>query len=169
MTAQRAWVATRKGLFERARRDGRWSIEHLSFPGDPVSAVLAPDPQVAGRPISILFCFEGEHPWKFMPSYQEIANLSFAERYARLRDPAFRARLLSEQDPNDQGFSLLYKNPALWDFTYPAGNPINYTPDPNNSVAKIAAREGRSPWEVAYDLLLADNGQIGRASCRERV
>ena len=126
---------------------------------DAAKAGLKLIPQVAGRPISILFCFEGEHPWKFMPSYQEIAELPFDARYARLRDPAFRARLLSEQDPNDQGFSLLYKNPALWDFTYPAGSPINYTPDPNNSVAKIAAREGRSPWEVAYDLLLTDNGQ----------
>ncbi|MCC6707171.1 MAG: amidohydrolase family protein [Gammaproteobacteria bacterium] len=126
---------------------------------DAAQAGLTLIPQVAGRPISILFCFEGEHPWKFMPSYQEIADLPFDARYARLRDPAFRARLLAEQDPNDQGFSLLYKNPALWDFTYPAGSPINYTPDPTNSVAKIAAREGRSPWEVAYDLLLADNGQ----------
>jgi len=116
-------------------------------------------PQVSGRPISILFCFEGEHPWKFMPSYQAIADLPFAERYARLRDPAFRAQLLSEQDPNEQGFSMLYKNPALWDFTYPAGNPINYIPDPDNSIAKIAAREGRSPWAVAYDLLLEDGGQ----------
>jgi N-acyl-D-amino-acid deacylase len=126
---------------------------------DAAKAGLTLIPQVAGRPISILFCFEGEHPWKFMPSYQEIADLPFDARYAKLRDPAFRARLLAEQDPNDQGFSLLYKNPVLWDFTYPAGSPINYTPDPNNSVAKIAAREGRSPWEVAYDLLLADNGQ----------
>ena len=126
---------------------------------DAAQAGLTLIPQVAGRPISILFCFEGEHPWKFMPSYQEIADLPFDARYARLRDPAFRARLLAEQDPNDQGFSLLYKNPALWDFTYPAGSPINYTPDPTSSVAKIAAREGRSPWEVAYDLLLADNGQ----------
>ena len=126
---------------------------------DAAKAGLKIIPQVAGRPVSILFCFEGEHPWKFMPSYQEIANLPFAERYARLRDPAFKARLLSEQDPNEQGFSLLYKNPSIWDFTYPAGSPINYTPDPANSIAKIARRENRSPWEVAYDLLLADNGQ----------
>ncbi|MBX9608482.1 MAG: amidohydrolase family protein [Gammaproteobacteria bacterium] len=126
---------------------------------DAAKAGLKIIPQVAGRPVSILFCFEGEHPWKFMPSYQEIANLPFDERYARLRDPAFKARLLSEQDPNEQGFSLLYKNPSIWDFTYPAGSPINYTPDPANSIAKIARRENRSPWEVAYDLLLADNGQ----------
>ena len=126
---------------------------------DAAAAGLTLIPQVAGRPISILFCFEGEHPWRFMPSYQPIADLPFAERYARLRDPAFKAQLLREQDPNEQGFSLLYKNPQLWDFTYPAGKPINYMPDPNTSIAKIAAHEGRSPWAVAYDLLLADNGQ----------
>lgn len=115
-------------------------------------------PQVSGRPISILFSMAGEHPWKFMPSYQAIAKLPPAERIAKMAAPEMRARLLAEQDPNDTGFSLLYKNPTLWEMTYPGGNPINYTPDPNNSIAKIAQREGRSPWEVAYDLMLENDG-----------
>jgi len=115
-------------------------------------------PQVAGRPISILFSMAGEHPWKFMPSYAEIADLAPAERVARMAEPAMRDRLLAEKDPNDTGFSLLYKSPSLWDLTYPGGNPINYTPDPDNSIARIAAREGRSPWAVAYDLMLEHNG-----------
>ncbi len=49
--SDRAWVSTRKGLFELRRRDRRWSIERLSFPGDPVSAVLAPDPRAPARPM----------------------------------------------------------------------------------------------------------------------
>ena len=145
-------------LVQQLGDSGQWRRQ-LAACDDAAQAGLTIIPQVSGRPISILFCFEGEHPWKFMPSYQAIANLPFAERYSRLRDPAFRAQLLSEQDPNDQGFSMLYKNPALWDYTFPAGSPINYTPDPDNSIAKIAAREGRSPWAVAYDLLLEDSGQ----------
>ncbi|MEQ8493840.1 MAG: amidohydrolase family protein, partial [Gammaproteobacteria bacterium] len=116
-------------------------------------------PQVAGRPISILFSFEGEHPWRFMPSYQAIADKPFAERYAALSDPAMRARLLAEEDPNDTGFSLIYKNPTLWDYTYVAGDPIDYTPPDDLSVAAIARRRGESPWATAYDLLLENEGR----------
>lgn len=115
-------------------------------------------PQVAGRPVPILFCMAGEHPWRFMPSYAEIAHLPASERVRRMADPAMRARLLAEEDPHDAGFSLLYKNPTLWETTYPAGDPMCYLPDASNSIASIAAREGRSPWEVAYDMLLENEG-----------
>jgi N-acyl-D-aspartate/D-glutamate deacylase len=116
-------------------------------------------PQVAGRPISILFSFEGEHPWRFMPSYQALSELPFAERYAALANPAVRARLLAEQDPNDTGFSMLYKSPTLWQHTYTTGSPIDYTPPHEASIAEIARRSGKSPWEIAYDLLLGNGGR----------
>lgn len=42
----RAWVATRKGLFELGRGSGpHWRIERVSFLGEPVSSVLPPDAQ----------------------------------------------------------------------------------------------------------------------------
>lgn len=116
-------------------------------------------PQVAGRPISILFSFEGEHPWRFMPSYQEIADLPFEARYAALADPAMRRRLLAEQDPNDTGFSLIYKNPLLWKNTFITGESIDYTPPRENSIDAIARARGDDPWATAYDALLADNGR----------
>jgi hypothetical protein len=40
----RAWVATRKGLFELTRRAGLWAIGRTSFLGEPVSMVLPPGP-----------------------------------------------------------------------------------------------------------------------------
>ena len=42
MMEQRAWVATRKGLFELRRRNGGWAIERVSFLGEPVTMVLPP-------------------------------------------------------------------------------------------------------------------------------
>lgn len=49
----RAWVATRKGLFELRRAPaGSWRIERVSFLGEPVSAVLPPDAQ--GRMLAAL-------------------------------------------------------------------------------------------------------------------
>ena len=38
----RAWVATRKGLFEMQCRAGAWHIANISFLGEPVSMVLPP-------------------------------------------------------------------------------------------------------------------------------
>ena len=38
----RAWLATRKGLFELRQRSGRWQIGPPSFLGEPVSMVLPP-------------------------------------------------------------------------------------------------------------------------------
>jgi hypothetical protein len=48
----RAWVATRKGLFELRRRERRWHIERTSFLGEPVSMLLPP--QGDGRMLAAL-------------------------------------------------------------------------------------------------------------------
>ena len=52
MEQQRAWVATRKGLFELCRRDGGWAIGRVSFLGEPVSMMLPPQP--SGRMLAAL-------------------------------------------------------------------------------------------------------------------
>ncbi len=39
----RAWVATRKGLFELRCRAGQWQIERVSFLGEPVTMLLPPE------------------------------------------------------------------------------------------------------------------------------
>ena len=40
--SHRAWVATRKGLFELQRRADGWAIQRVSFLGEPVSMLLPP-------------------------------------------------------------------------------------------------------------------------------
>ena len=50
--AARAWVATRKGLFEMRQRRGDWAIERVSFLGEPVSMLLPP--QASGRMLAAL-------------------------------------------------------------------------------------------------------------------
>lgn len=49
---QRAWVATRKGLFEMRRGRASWAIERIHFLGEPVSMVLPPQP--SGRMLAAL-------------------------------------------------------------------------------------------------------------------
>ncbi|MGB7192358.1 MAG: exo-alpha-sialidase [Collimonas pratensis] len=41
---ERAWIASRKGLFELQQQNGRWSLGPIAFLGEPVSMVLA-DPR----------------------------------------------------------------------------------------------------------------------------
>ena len=48
----RAWVATRKGLFELRWRGGSWGVARTSFVGDPVTMVLPPD--ASGRMLAAL-------------------------------------------------------------------------------------------------------------------
>jgi N-acyl-D-amino-acid deacylase len=146
-------------LLAQQNSDGAQWRRQLAVCEDAARAGYRIIPQVAGRPIPILFSMAGEHPWRFMPSYAEIANLPPAERVRRMADPTMRARLLSERDPYDSGFSLLYKSPTLWDQTFVCSDPIDYLPDPESSIARIAAREGRDPREVAYDRLLERSGQ----------
>jgi hypothetical protein len=49
---QRAWVATRKGLFEMQRKTSGWAVARVSFLGEPVSMVLPPLP--SGRMLAAL-------------------------------------------------------------------------------------------------------------------
>ena len=112
--------------------------------------------QIRNRPTGVLLGFEiSQNPFMTRPSYLAIADLPFARRIDILRDPAFRATLLAEA-PTD---AFMAQRTARWDRVFLLGDPPDYEPAPETSVAARAAREGRSPDEVAYDLLLGQDGK----------
>jgi N-acyl-D-aspartate/D-glutamate deacylase len=112
--------------------------------------------QIRSRPTSVLLGLElSQNPFMGRPSYKEIAHLPFPQRLARLRDPAFRARILAEAFEG----SNRAKRVERWDRMYPLGDPPDYEPKAENSIAAHAAREGRSAEEVAYDLLVGGDGR----------
>ena len=112
--------------------------------------------QVRSRPTSVLLGLElSQNPFMGRPSYKRIAHLPFSERLACLRQPDFRARILSEAFEG----SRRAKRVERWDRMYPLGDPPDYEPKAESSIAARAAREGRSPEEVAYDLLLERDGK----------
>ncbi len=45
--SHRAWVTTRKGLFELQRRAEAWHVQRVSFLGEPVTMLLPPGPGAA--------------------------------------------------------------------------------------------------------------------------
>ena len=112
--------------------------------------------QVRSRPTSVLLGFElSQNPFSGRPSYKAIAGLPFEQRLVALRDPAFRARVLAE----DFEGSGRARRVERWARMFPLGDPPDYEPAPEKSVAARAAREGRTPEDVAYDLLLENGGR----------
>lgn len=112
--------------------------------------------QVLTRPTGIMMGFEiSQNPFLGRPSYDEIAGLPLAEKMKILRQPEFRARLLAEENPNP----ALVRRLERWDRIFPLGDPPDYEPTADKSIAARAQREGRKPEELAYDMLLEKDGK----------
>jgi N-acyl-D-aspartate/D-glutamate deacylase len=114
--------------------------------------------QVCGRPVGILFGFELTlNPFSQYPSYKEIAGLPFAERIARLRDPAFRAQLLAEGADRAAGFAAnMTRN---WHIMFLMGEAPDYEQTPDRTIAALAAEAGVTPEELALDHMLSNDGK----------
>jgi N-acyl-D-aspartate/D-glutamate deacylase len=71
-------------------------------------------------------------------------------------DPAVRAAILSEDPRKGSTFPRFHR--LSFDFMFRFGNPPCYTPKMEDSVSAIAAREGRTAPDVAYDMLIENDG-----------
>lgn len=114
-------------------------------------------PVVAPRAIGVLLGLAGsQNPFSGCPSYKAIAHLPVAERARRMADPQVRKAILSEDPKKESTFPLIHR--VSFDYMFQFGNPPNYTPSKSDSVSAIAARQGRTPPEIAYDMLIANDG-----------
>jgi N-acyl-D-amino-acid deacylase len=114
-------------------------------------------PQIGGRSTSVLLGLESSaHPFMLHAAYAGLADLPLAERVARLRRPEVRAAILDEQVADAGVASFLA---GAWGHLFPLGDPPDYEPPPDRSVAARSEREGRRPEEVVYDLLLERDGR----------
>ena len=111
---------------------------------------------MAGKPASILVGFESSfHPFVRHAAYQAIADLPLDERLAALRTAEVRDAILAEDVQPAGPEAFLFAN---FHKLFPLGDPPNYEPAPEDSIGAIAEREGRTPLEVAYDLMLQRDG-----------
>ena len=113
--------------------------------------------QVAPRGVGIVLGLQGSrNVFTECPSYRAIHELPLPERVARLRDPALKQTLLREL--REYASSPLGQRLVEFTNIFEIGNPPTYDPGPERSVANIAARQGRDPADVAYDLQLREGG-----------
>ena len=114
----RAWVATRKGLFELRRQGAQWRIASVSFLGDPVSAVLPADPSAPGRPM-IAALNLGHFGVKCH------ASDDGGRGWREVNAPAFPAQPADARDDVEwkllQIWSLAGHGDAIWAGTLPGG------------------------------------------------
>ena len=143
-------------LMQKHKNAGGWK-RILALTAEAVKAGLPMSAQVAPRGVGVLLGLQGSrNVFSECPSYQAIAELPFEERVARMRQPGLRDALLREIV--EAGSTPL--GARLVEFTniYPFGNPPDYDPGPEQSIAAIAAREGRTPGEVAYKRMMTEDG-----------
>ncbi|MBS2023670.1 MAG: amidohydrolase family protein, partial [Deltaproteobacteria bacterium] len=110
--------------------------------------------QVAGRAIGICMSLEATaHPFALHPSYLELADKPVAERIEAMRDPALRAKLLSEE-PFDMGEFPRFIT-RTFNKMYVMRPDNDYEPRFEESLEHLARAKGVTPLELAYELLLA--------------
>jgi N-acyl-D-aspartate/D-glutamate deacylase len=121
-------------------------VEQAVADGLPVAA------QVAPRPIGVLLGLQATlTPFSRCPTFAALAGAPLEQRARAMGDASFRAATLAE----------LAERRRQPDFErmFPFGDPPDYEPPREASIARTAERLGCSPAELAYDLLLEDGGR----------
>ncbi len=111
------------------------------------------------------------HPMMAFPSYIAIRNEPIEKQVEIMRDPEFKAKMLSEKPVQLSGPGssippmtdmLIAQFEAVAEKLFRLddknGN-VNYEPDPNTSLASQARADGVSVWSKAYDILLEEDGK----------
>ena len=97
------------------------------------------------------------NPFRFHPSYMEIAELSLEEKVKIMNTSDFREKLLKE--------NAVSINPLVDEIVnsygkmFRLGEPANYEPDPETSFDSLANLSNMTAEEIAYDAMLEKEGR----------
>lgn len=114
--------------------------------------------QVAGRPVGLMLGLDATlNPFVAHPSFKAISDLPLADKVAHLSQPEVRSQLLSEAPESDNPFmQAVLRN---FEKMFLLGDPPDYEQDPSQSLGAVARARGIEPQELAYDLMLEDEGR----------
>lgn len=111
--------------------------------------------QVGARPVALIFGLSlSMCPFSGLAAYEAIQHLPVAERLEHMRDPSVRAAILS-QTQADPTFA---RRVANFENLFVLGDPPDYEPRAEDSIATLAKQSRMAPNELAYDLLTAGQG-----------
>jgi N-acyl-D-aspartate/D-glutamate deacylase len=113
--------------------------------------------QVGCRPIGIIMGLETTvHPFSTHPAWTAMNSLSPTQRFDALRiDAALRLALVEQRpdDPHTRTVELALARTYVFDDAY------DYEPHPSDSLAARAGAQGRSPWALALEAMMANDGK----------
>ncbi len=100
------------------------------------------------------------HPFAFKPAWQSIEDLPWDQQLAKLKDPAFKAQMLTQENefPESDVRFLAEMVAGAWNLLYEMGDGFNYEPTSEETLQAGAERSGVSSNEYAYDVLMRDEG-----------
>jgi N-acyl-D-aspartate/D-glutamate deacylase len=108
--------------------------------------------QVAARGVGVLVGLQGSfNPLRAAPAFRAVADLPLAEQARQLAQPEQRQRLVDHLQAVGSRLAL--------GRIFELGNPPDYEPRPQDSVAARAARMGVPANELLVDLMLGDEGR----------
>lgn len=111
--------------------------------------------QVAPRPVGLLLGHQCTlNPFMTVDTYRDLADLPHHERVTALRRDEVRRKIIDEATAQDRQ-RLIFDLGRMFEL----GDPPNYEPEPDTSVSRRADQLGVNPYELAYDLLLGDDGR----------
>ena len=115
--------------------------------------------QTAVRPIGVVAGLTSTvNPLRCSKTYKAMASLPLAERVVRMQDPAVRETILAEHGSFvPSTFSATTH--SGYDRMFPMAEFPNYEPTADDSLAAVAARQGKPANEVMYDYFCEDGGE----------
>jgi len=120
---------------------------------DRLNTKVSATTQFAGRSPGALLNFLSANPFMHTPTYERIVSSLPVENWlAELANPQVKASILAEENRSDTLGAML--SGAL-DRVFDLGEELDYEPEPDQCLARLAEREGREFREFTYDTLLA--------------
>jgi len=146
-------------LFFREEADWPRVIEQLKYVKQANKEGAKLIPHVGARPINILLSWDGTiHPFSFHQNYAALSMASHEDRLTQLMKPEVRAAIIAEDTPQ-VGDDFMDTITGGWDKLYELGNPPNYEPGPEDTIAAKAKEAGVPPDEYCYDVMMKNGGK----------
>ncbi len=115
--------------------------------------------QVGARPVGLLLGHQTTlSPFMGCPTYEALRDAPHDERMAQLRRSDVKAAILSEVEHAAGSHVLGARTVGRFAMMFPLADPPCYEPAPSDSIAAQAERLGRTPVDLAYDLLTDGDG-----------
>lgn len=143
-------------LIQQDERPNAWRanlhrLEELRASGLPLLG------QVAARPVGLVVGLQcSSHPFARVPAYRALGDLPLPELLTRLREPATKDAILAEFSGTAPG-----TRPRAYRFDrlFEMADVPEYAPTYTDSIEFQARSQRRDPAEMAYERLIAGDGQ----------